>query len=328
MDIEILLALQEFRGMTEKVLAPFMDRITKLSVSVWPVIMLLMFYWAFNRKTGRRMLFGMSLSFLVNGLMKLIFCAYRPWIRDPRIEPYGDSKVAATGYSFPSGHSMMAMATFGTMGIHIRKRYRFPAIACFAIVLLTMFSRVYLGVHTPQDILVGPVQTVVMVLCAYKIEDWSDRNPDRNDMIILIAGLAVCIGEIVFLSLKSYPMDYLADGTLIVDPKKMLPDTYEGIGFVSSYVVCRYFERRGFDFDNELPWKDRFIIGAVCCLPLIFWYNNIVSICASLGSKSAGKFLWTSGIIVWTMIGVPAIMKKIAEKKSPDSCDSQDADPQ
>lgn len=42
------------------------------------------------------MLADLSLAYLLNGFLKLTCCVYRPWIRDARIEPFGDSKVAAT----------------------------------------------------------------------------------------------------------------------------------------------------------------------------------------------------------------------------------------
>ena len=48
-----------------------------------------------------------------NGALKVTVCAYRPWIRDARILPYGDSINTATGYSFPSGHTMNAATVFG-----------------------------------------------------------------------------------------------------------------------------------------------------------------------------------------------------------------------
>ena len=52
---------------------------------------------------------------LVNGVIKLTVCAYRPWIRSDLIEPAGDSKMAATGYSFPSGHTRTATTNYGTI---------------------------------------------------------------------------------------------------------------------------------------------------------------------------------------------------------------------
>lgn len=45
--------------------------------------------------------------------LKVTVCAYRPWVRDARIVPHGNSIITATGYSFPSGHTMNAATVFG-----------------------------------------------------------------------------------------------------------------------------------------------------------------------------------------------------------------------
>ncbi len=83
---------------------------------------------------------GWSGNRVVNGLLKVTVCAYRPWIRDARIIPYGDSKTTATGYSFPSGHSMNGASLYG--GGAIRKELpRVLRIVLGVILCLIAFSR-------------------------------------------------------------------------------------------------------------------------------------------------------------------------------------------
>lgn len=313
MDINYLLLLQNFREHTESFLAPIMDWITKMSLSFWPLAIMLIIYWAFDRKAGRRMFAGMSLAYFMNGFLKLTCCVYRPWIRDARIIPYGDSKVAATGYSFPSGHSTAATARYGSIGMWFRKRNKLIMSVMFLAIILTMFSRNYLGVHTPQDVLVGFVSTVIMLILGNFIENWSDQAPDKRDIIIMAAGLILTVAAILYYVFKPYPLDYLADGSLLVDPKKMLPDSFEGLGFLSAYSVCRIFERKGFAFDKAMDWKDRFFVGVIALIPAMWWDTHIVNICVTLGSKLVGKYLWSAGIVVYTMVIVPYVMKKVHE---------------
>lgn len=272
-----------------------------------------MIYWAFDRKAGRRMFAGMSLAYLVNGFLKLTCCVYRPWIRDARVVPYGDSKVAATGYSFPSGHSTAATARYGSIGVWFRKRNKAIMVVMFASIFITMFSRNYLGVHTPQDVLVGFGATVIALIIGNLVENWSDKNPAKRDIIILISGIVIAIILVCYYEFKTYPMDYLPDGSLLVDGKDMIPDSFEGIGFIVAFSICRIFERRGFDFEKEMNWKSRFVVGTIALIPIMWWDSHIVNICVTLGSKCVGKFLWSSGIIVYAMIIVPLIMKKVHE---------------
>lgn len=315
MDIEYLLLLQKFREGTEAYLAPVMDSITKFSVSFWPFIIVCMIYLVLDRNAGRRMLAGQSLGFLLNGFLKLTCCVYRPWIRDARIEPFGDSKIAATGYSFPSGHAMCITAWFGATSAWFWKKAKAVSVLLILTIFAVMFSRNYLGVHTPQDVLVSLFATSVMLIFGYLIENWTDKDPQKRDIIVMISGLILCVAILVYYLTKSYPMDYLEDGSLLVDPKKMLPDSFEGLGFVSSFCICRYFERRGFDFDKEMNRKDRFIVSVFCMIPLAIYYNGSVAFFTDItGNKCIGKFLWSSVMVVFVMIVIPSIMKLVNQK--------------
>lgn len=314
MDISYLLFLQKFREMSEKILAPFMDWITKLSISFVPFAILIMIYWVFDRKNGRKMLAGLSLAYLMNGFLKLTCCVYRPWIRDSRIVPYGDAKVAATGYSFPSGHSTVATATYGNEAIWFWDKKKIISWICILLIALTMFSRNYLGVHTPQDVVVGLCASLLMLWIGRKIEDWSDEEPDRRDKIVMVIGIVVCVLLALYYIFKPYPLDYTNEGKLLVDPVKMLPDSFQGLGSLSGFVIFRYLERRGYAFDEELQWKDRFIIGIFALIPLYFFDTYIVDICVGLGSKCLGKFLLEFGNMAYVLYFVPSFMKKVKEK--------------
>ena len=122
---------------------------------------------------------GWSGNRLLNGVLKVTACAYRPWIRDARIIPYGNSMTTATGYSFPSGHTMNAATVYG--GATVRKDMpKTLRIVLGAVVALTAFSRIYLGVHTPQDILVGALAGMLVMWLTVKLMKWAGSNPDKD----------------------------------------------------------------------------------------------------------------------------------------------------
>jgi len=309
MDINYLIFLQNFREGTGNVFSPFLLWITKFAVGFWPIAMASMIYWVFDRKSGKKIIAGFGLGVLMNGFLKLTFRITRPWIRDSRVLPYGDSKVSATGYSFPSGHTTFATGLFIGTSLWQRKRNKILSIILLVVAIIIMFSRNYLGVHTPQDVFVGCISTLFMMFIAGKIEDWTDEDIKR-DWIVMAVGLIIC--GVLFLYYNNMVINPLYDeaGTLIVDPIAIKADSFEGIGFISSYVICRYFERRYFHFDSELDIKDRFIVCVIALIPLYWWINNIYSLCAPF-SLALGRFATHSGNMIYTFIIVPLMMKKI-----------------
>ena len=314
MDIEYLLALQNLRSALPDWVSAVMTSASSQAFIVVGFLAICMVYWAVDRSAGKRIFFGVVLGIFANGLLKLIFCAYRPWVRDARVTPFGDSIKGATGYSFPSGHATYATTIFGGMGFWAWARHRLVAIVCGAFVLLVIFSRNFLGVHTPQDVIAGFLSSVLVMWVAYKIEGWTDRNPDR-DKTVMIVGLVICAIAAVFYLVKPYPLDYTAEGSLLVDPAKMIGDSFQGVGLVAAYVVCRYFERRGFAFDELLPKRTRAIIGGVAIIPLAGWVFLTLKVLKVVLGANLGYFIGFGGMVVYLMILVPKAMELVYRKQ-------------
>ena len=85
MDIEILLALQDFRNGPGAFLAGFLSKMTWLGELNTAIVILALIYWCVSKDFGTYLLMGWSGNRLVNGMLKVTVCAYRPWIRDARV---------------------------------------------------------------------------------------------------------------------------------------------------------------------------------------------------------------------------------------------------
>ena len=254
-DIDILLALQDFRNGVGGALTEFFSKMTYFGEMNVVLIIIAILYWCVSKSYGTYLLMGWSNNRVVNGLLKVTACAYRPWIRDARIAPEPEALRTATGYSFPSGHSMNAASLFG--GGVVRKEFsRTLRIVMGVIFALIAFSRIFLGVHTPQDILVGALAGVLVMALTGKLIQWVEAHPGR-DLAVMGVGIGIAVLVAVFAALKSYPQDYDAEGKLLVDGAKMANDTYKGVGWSIGFLAGWVMERRLVGFTTEIPMARR-----------------------------------------------------------------------
>jgi undecaprenyl-diphosphatase len=86
----------------------------------------------------------------VSGGLKVAIERDRPPVADPDPEPLLE---APTTYSLPSGHATVSFACATVLALAV-PRLRWPL---FALAALVAWSRVYVGVHFPGDVLAGAV---------------------------------------------------------------------------------------------------------------------------------------------------------------------------
>ncbi len=255
MDIDILLVLQEFRNGPGGCLAEFLEKMTFLGEMGTVLIFMASIYWCVNKEFGKYLLMGWSGNRIVNGFLKVTACVYRPWIRDARIVPHGNAIETATGYSFPSGHSMNGASLFG--GCAIRKELSKPLrITCGIIVVLIAFSRNYFGVHAPQDTLVGVGAGLLVMWLTAKLITWLEKHPEK-DILVMCVGIAISVAVAIYAALKSYPVDYDEAGKLIVDGAKMANDTFKGVGWCIGFLLGWVLESRYIKFSTDVPMMTR-----------------------------------------------------------------------
>ena len=96
MDIQYLLTLQNFRNGIQDAWTPFMEFVSDFAIT-YMILLPIFWYWNRDRRQGLYALVSYYFCMLVTPLMKLTACIYRPWIRDSRILPAGDSIKTATG---------------------------------------------------------------------------------------------------------------------------------------------------------------------------------------------------------------------------------------
>ncbi len=311
MDIQYLLWLQEIRNATGGMFDEFFNALSKFAVDVLPFLPFVVF-WGVDKKWGYIFLTNHWLGELINGVIKLTVCAYRPWIRSELIEPAGDSKTAATGYSFPSGHTRTAATIYGTVFAWQKDRRKWVAVLSAVLILLTGFSRNFLGVHTPQDVVVAFLESVIIIWVVSIVYKKLEGNEKAID-IITVVGVVFVFASLAYIMLKPYPMDYDAAGNLLVDPQKMMNDCFKACGAFLGFLIGSYVDRHYIHYEIPFTSRNLPLLVSVGVAIAFAWkeYFGPATIIAAFGAHW-GNFIARFIMLIFAMCIWPIVIKKNA----------------
>ena len=312
-DIQYLLALQELRNATGSAFDEFFNALSKFAVDILPFLPFVLF-WGVDKACGYFFMTVHCLGEVINGLIKLTVCAYRPWIRSGLIEPAGDSKKAATGYSFPSGHTRTATGIYGSIIVWQKDKRRWLAVVCGILILLTGFSRNFLGVHTPQDVVVAFIETVITIYAVSIVTKKVEGNERAID-ILTFAGVILVIAALAYIQLKNYPLDYGVDGALLVDPQKMMNDCFKACGALLGYVAGSYADRHYLHYEIPEGAKELPVLVAVGAFIAFAWKEEFApaTVLPAFG-EHWGHFIARCVMMLFVMIIWPMVITKTCNK--------------
>ena len=162
-----------------------MKVITFLGNEEFYLLVMPILYWCINASLGIRLGAMLLLSGSVNSLLKMLFHSPRPYWYSSQIRGI----IHGSGFGFPSGHSQNAVSLWGLTAASIKRRWAW--IGAAVIAFLIGFSRIYLGVHFPIDVLAGWAVGAVMLWAFLALEKplmaWLKKQS-------LGAQIAVCFG--------------------------------------------------------------------------------------------------------------------------------------
>ena len=312
MDIEYLLFLQNIRETYVPFLVPFMESVSLFAISYILFIPALI-YWVKDKEEGRYILTVWSVTNALNALVKLTVCCYRPWIRDPRVIPAGDAITTATGYSFPSGHSVWSSTLYGSTAYCCYKRKK-TVLAALLIcaALLTAFSRNFLGVHTPQDVIVGMSEGFIMTFLIAKAYRYTDEHPEKLNRF-LIAGAVLAAAGIVYIMVKPYPMTYV-NGVLLVDPVRMRYDGVQDISAMIMVMAAVYVDKKWIQY-KPVELKGAPVLVLIAGSAGLYWVITYLrAICIQYAGPEPGRVLFSFLMVFYIMVAVPFALKLSAAK--------------
>lgn len=205
------------------------------------MLLALTVFWCVNKKEGYYLLFLGFFGTVLNQFLKILCRVPRPWVQNPKLTVVGDAKTTATGYSFPSGHTQNVTGTLG--GVARWHKGLWFRITCVFTLLMTAFSRMYLGVHTPLDVGVSLAIGTVLIFLFYPLMGWIDRKPVR---MYLLLGSMVLVGLafVLYANLNIFPSDVDPDN--LYSARKNSFSLFGALlGFCAAYPLERKYIRFG-----------------------------------------------------------------------------------
>ena len=248
----------------------FMDTISSIGLPEFFLVLIPLIYWTINRRVGIRS-FLVLLYFDSIGLMlKLLLHQPRPfWLE-------GIKQLSFEGtYGIPSGHSGRTLAVSGYLATQVKKRW-FWAITVLYI-LLVGISRLYLGMHFPQDVLGGWLLGILVIWAVIKwegaVREWLITKSLSSQIMIgfLTAMGIVLIGFIIRFIIAGTPdpAEWSAYNAEARSMTHFFTSSGALFGAYAGYALMRQYAR----FDEKGKWSIRalrYIAGIVCLLVLFF----------------------------------------------------------
>lgn len=283
-------------GLRTPALTKFFEFVTLLGEETFAIAVICIVYWCVNKKLAYRISFTYFTAGLLVQTLKIFFRIPRPWVLDPSFQPVPGALRTATGYSFPSGHTQSATSLFGTLALAEKKLWRR---ALFVLVfLLVGFSRMYLGVHTPKDVLTSLALSLVIAFALTKVMTAieNDRKYDRLILLILAAiSIAVTICAFTLYGKGIIDSHYVADCCKAAGA---------GLGF----AVGWYLETTYIHFSTRTKTLRGQIIKAAIGLSIAVLLRSGLKLL--LGTAPAAGFVRYFILVLWVVVLYPYIVKK------------------
>ncbi|GHV55662.1 phosphatidic acid phosphatase [Spirochaetia bacterium] len=278
----------------------FMKGVTNFGATPAYVVLLLLIFWCFDEKKGVRLGLAIMASAWINLGLKFALHQPRPFWNewDPKV---GMVKESSNG--FPSGHAQISLTVWTIIASWGKKKY-FYAAAVF-LTLLVSFSRIYLGVHFPTDILGGWVLGT-LALTAYFL------LTDKLAALLVRGGLRI---QMYAATAAAFIMILYRPG-----PELLMPGAVVLGGGIGYSLTCHYlhfsaapcFGRRG--AAKFLTLLARFILGSLG-LALVFLILGKLEPGENSAYYQLFYFLRYVILALWIFTGAPWRPKQGAAEK-------------
>lgn len=284
----------EFLRLLESLRTPALDglmaAVTKLGDETVFMVLAITVFWCVSKRQGYYV-FAVGLGgTVVNQWLKLIFRIPRPWVLDPSFTIVESARGAATGYSFPSGHTQNIVGTLGCLAVANKQKWL--RICCAVFIILVPFSRMYLGVHTPLDVGVSFACAVALVIALWPCFR-DDEQFGKTVKAVLCGLLILSVCFAVWVNVTAFPADVDADNL-----EHGMKNGWTLLGCVLGLIVSYIVDEKKLHFDTKAP-----LAGQVC--KVVLGLSLLLGVRAGVKpvlNAVTGGALWANAVRYFLMV--------------------------
>ena len=314
--LEVYLFLQ---GIGDFLIEP-MHWVTFLGDEEFYLLIMPVIYWCIDTQIGIRLTLVLMLANFTGTSFKFLFHTPRPfWVSQEVV-----MHVEETSFGMPSGHSLNAMALWGYASTVVKQKW--IKILFWCVVFLIGFSRLILGVHFINDVLLGWLLGAVLLILFLRLENkfsrsiqnWSDKKKAIG--IFLTGFILFAVPALIYLANMNYfPSEsWLMNYQFALPGVDFCPYSLEGSVTVAATTLglllgLFILNKMGMNFSPGGPVFQRAARYIVGLIGVLFFWMGLKMIFPG-GEDLIGllfRFFRYTLIGLWLSFGAPYVFLKL-----------------
>lgn len=293
----------------EKIRTPVLDEImlklTALGDEIPLIVVALLFFWCIDKRKAYYIISIGFLGLLTNQFLKMLCRVPRPWLRDPGLHTVEAAKEGAGGYSFPSGHSQNSVGIFG--GIAAIEKNKLVRILSVAVCILVPFTRLYLGVHTPADVLAGSAMAVALIVIMRPL---IFGNDGKNVPFVLIFMTVLSLVYLAFVYIWPNIVEITEDNFY-----SALKNAYTMVGCLFGFLLAYFADTKWIRFPVKTVWWAQIIKITFGLLIVLAVRKGLSAPLAHVFGEYPGRMVRYFIIVVVAGVVWPLVFRFFPERK-------------
>jgi membrane-associated phospholipid phosphatase len=311
--------IQGIQVIENPLLTAFMKGLTFLGTEFVYILIALLVLWCVDEKKGLRLGVLILFSAWINSFLKNLLKQPRPYNLDPSV-----GLAFESSYGIPSGHAQLSLVFWFLLACWYRGRGKGAVrIAALFFTLLMGFTRLYLGVHFPTDLLAGWFLGGITLVLYFVLEkplaavlggEFSASGGIRPRMI--------SAALIALLMNALHPQDTSLSGLFL--------GLAAGYNLMRKYTPFSAGARPGGEKPRAACLVPRYLLGLTGAAIIYLGLRLLLPGESSLWAGSSlwkimspyyelGRFLRYGLLGLWAALGAPWVFTQIDQRRRPDN---------